>query len=119
MATQPHKPQQPQIDKRLLPGDFTRRVKAFKASGYDKLAATPHELDPAAATGGFFKFPQDAEGVRKINQREFLVFYFEADRLEDYKTVLQCFQTASKAKVVHPMLDTAKLVAMVKEHSQQ
>jgi hypothetical protein len=89
-------------EKRLLPGDFQRKIK------YEALDNTEKEVEPL--TGRFFDFPEDFKGFQ-FKDRDFLVFYF--DREEDYQVVLKHFQILKKAAISHPELDSTKLVDMV------
>ncbi len=91
-------------EKRLLPGDFQRKIK------YDRLDETQKEIEQSR--GRFFEFPEDLKG-EQFQDREFLVFYFDDEA--DYKMVLNHFEIHTKAAVSHPELDTRRLIKMVKE----
>ncbi len=91
-------------EKRLLPGDFQRKIK------YDMLDETQKKIKPSQ--GRFFEFPEDLKG-EQFQNREFLVFYFDDE--VDYKIVLNHFEIHTKAAVSHPELNTGELIKMVKE----
>ena len=99
------------VGKRLLPRDFNAAVKKMRDLGYDRVDDIPKDVKPAS--GGFFQFPQQIVGVKNTNEREFLVFYFEAEEMEAYKKVRAFFELKAKTRTVHPILDTAKLTAVV------
>ncbi len=90
-------------EKRLLPSDFSRKVKYDGLDDHPKNVARPN-------TPKFFHLPEDLEGDR-FADREFLVFYF--DNQDDYKLVRNFFETRKKAALSHPDLDTVKLVNLV------
>ncbi len=89
-------------EKRLLPGDFQRKIK------YESLDDNPKEIEQSR--GRLFEFPEDLKGFQ-FEDRDFLVFYF--DNKEDYTTVLKQFGIAKRG-LSHPELDTDKLVKLVK-----
>lgn len=91
-------------EKRLLPGDFQRKIK------YDKLDDTPKEIEQSR--GRFFEFPEDLKG-HQFQDREFLVFYFDDE--DDYQMVRGWFEINTKSAVSHPELNTESLIEMVRK----
>ena len=91
----------PPMKRRLLPGDFQK---------YLSLDDTDKEIQ--SGKKGFFQFPERMKGNQDIGIKEFLVFYF--DEKSDYEVVLDFFQIKKNLKVSHPIVDTKKLVELVK-----
>lgn len=77
---------------------------------YKKLSNTPK--NPVKPARGMFTFPEDIQGIQNIGDRKFLVFYFDADKVEDYELVRSFFEKDSKARA-HPILDSVKLAKLV------
>jgi hypothetical protein len=91
------------LNKRLLPGDFTKYIK------YDSLDETEKDV---VKPKGFFNIPTDMKGVQ-IPDRDFLVFYF--DDHKGYKEVLEYFEIEKNKSLSHPKLDSEKLIKLVKK----
>lgn len=91
-------------NKRLLPGDFARKIK------YDSLDDTPKDMIKQKRPS-FFQFPEDLKGFQ-FQDREFLVFYFDDE--ESYNLVKDFFEVPTRAAVSHPELNTIKLVELVR-----
>jgi len=89
-------------DKRLLPGDFLRKIK------YEKLDNTKKDIEKRPFK--FFEFPEDLKG-EQFKDRDFLVFYF--DSKDDYEIVKEYFQLHESSTASHPKLDTGALVKLV------
>ncbi len=92
-------------EKRLLPGDYLRKIR------YDKLDDHPKDIETEINIGRFFDFPEDVKGVQ-FEDRDFLVFYF--DDKKEYDIVLKYFEIPVKSAISHPKLNTTELVDMVK-----
>jgi len=92
------------LNVRLLPGDYTRKVK------YDALDNTEKDVQKPE---GFFTFPEAVKGKQDTPVKDFLVFYF--DDHTDYELVRAYFEIASKMKISHPKLDSIKLVELVRK----
>lgn len=96
-------PAEDRSKERMLQKDFYKEKKHYgKLDNVDK--------NPARGRG-FFTFPEDISGVQNINDRPFLVFYF--DDKEDYETVRSFFDMKGKARS-HPLLDSKKLAKLVR-----
>jgi hypothetical protein len=101
------------VKKRLLPGDFQKLVKASNEE-YDQLDNTEKMLE---FPDGFFTFPEELKGEQDVGEKEFLVFYF--DDKDDYQLVLSFFKKTVKNRVSHPVVDTYKLVELVKKEGRR
>lgn len=91
-------------EKRLLPSDFNR----LRKEKYDSLDNVEKKV---ASSSGFFVLPSTVKGVQKINQMEFLVFYFQDSK--KYETVKDFFEIKTSNYKVHPIMDSDKLYNLI------
>ena len=91
-------------EKRLLPGDFQRKIK------YDSLDNVPKAIEQNQLPS-FFQFPEDLKGFQ-FKDRDFLVFYF--DDPKDYAMVRDYFEVHTKSALSHPELNSDALVNVVR-----
>ncbi len=96
-------------EKRLLPGDFQRKIKKEREH-YQGLDCTDKDLEQPKA---FFTVPEDLKGEQDVGQQEFLVFYFRDKK--EYQLVLEFFEKQTRHAKVHPEVYTEKLVKLVKQ----
>ena len=80
---------------------------------YKKICNTKKELEHPNRKG-MFTFPEDIIGLQNIGDKKFLVFYFDYGKEEDYEIVRKCFEKLNTKSRAHPVLDTPKLVELVK-----
>lgn len=92
---------------RMLPGDYTKKLK------YDRLDETAKDIEKPKE---FFTFPETTKGNQDLNQKEFLVFYF--DDKEAYQLVREFFEIKSRHVRAHPKLDSDRLIDLVKNINQ-
>ena len=91
---------------RMLPGDYSRKVK------YDSLDNTQKRIKHGGEDAlKLLSFPEDLRG-EQFKERPFLVFYF--DDADDYQLAREYFEIPTHKAVSHPELDANRLVALVR-----
>lgn len=91
-------------EKRLLPGDYQKKVK------YEALDDTEKEIQKQE---GFFTFPEGLKGSQEQGEQDFLVFYF--NNKKQYEAVREFFEVKTSSARSHPILDSNKLHRLVRK----